>query len=747
MNSSQDNRQQILLINPKDTYTLGSPSLGIGYLISYSKKIGKNDVYFHDENFIPTLQLDNRLKQTIDEYRPAFIGLTFPSSTVKRVASIIKYIKKNYKNITLFAGGYHPTSDPKATLILLPEFDFLVMGQAERTFAFLGTDWKWLPGVAYLNNSGELIVNDGSATVNNLDDIPIIDRRIYDSNYFRPNYVISSIYGKTVTLMSSRGCPYHCNFCSNKLLQKKVKFHSIDYVLNEIDSIFSQFGYVDYCFFLDVMFLTNWDRTYNLCKAFKSANLFKKTKWAAVVSANVVTKDKVRLMKDAGCFYLSFGFESNASNSLKLMNKKATPEDNENAVHICNELKVLCNSAFLFGIPGERECDIQKTIDFVKKHNLFSTGVNVMKPLPGSPFYDRFIQQGVFGKDIETWHRISSIHHSSEYFNPRISTTVYDDYIRKFQNCIKWKARFNNLRINYKNLVKYSFERRFKLERTTMGINTTRFGLLSSKEYKKETKSHWSKSPCGSNYSDAEFGTKEYFDQVEMHRYSTHPWIKKAVDSFDIKGQNILEIGFGMGTDHLNLARRGGIMHGVDLTPRNLEITSKRFELYGLKTKLSVGDAERLPYNSNTMDFIYSFGVVHHSPDTKAIISEIQRVLKPGGKCWVSVYHKNSIFFWWSVLVVKYLMKGGHTKRELNQQLSLVEYPGTNENMVIRLYKRKEFELLFHQFAQTHSYVRHLLPCDIAYFSCFFKNRCQPSSFCNMLGKRVGWYVVVEALK
>ena len=188
-------------------------------------------------------------------------------------------------------------------------------------------------------------------------------------------------------------------------------------------------------------------------------------------------------------------------------------------------------------------------------------------------------------------------------------------------------------------------------------------------------------------------------------------------------------------------------MHGVDLTPRNLEITSKRFELYGLKTKLSVGDAERLPYNSNTMDFIYSFGVVHHSPDTKAIISEIQRVLKPGGKCWVSVYHKNSIFFWWSVLVVKYLMKGGHTKRELNQQLSLVEYPGTNENMVIRLYKRKEFELLFHQFAQTHSYIRHLLPCDIAYFSYFFRNRCQSSSFCNMLGKKVGWYVVVEALK
>lgn len=278
-------------------------------------------------------------------------------------------------------------------------------------------------------------------------------------------------------------------------------------------------------------------------------------------------------------------------------------------------------------------------------------------------------------------------------------------------------------------------------------MDTTKFNHLTPEEYKKQTQANWTQAPCGSNYGIAEFGSKEYFDQVEEHRYRTHPWIIKAIDSFDINGKDVLEIGFGMGTDHLNLARRGARMHGIDLTPRNLEVTSQRFKIYGQQSQLITGDAEYLLFQDNSMDFIYSFGVIHHSPDTNRIISEIHRVLKPGGKCWVTVYHKNSVFFWWNTFIINYLLRGGWRKRNIKQQISLIEYPNTNENMVIRLYRRKEFKALFRSFSSSRCSVKQLVPADLGWFSCFYSDPCSPTPFLNFVGKRFGWYVIIEAVK
>lgn len=278
-------------------------------------------------------------------------------------------------------------------------------------------------------------------------------------------------------------------------------------------------------------------------------------------------------------------------------------------------------------------------------------------------------------------------------------------------------------------------------------LNTTEFNDRNSDDYKRETIHHWSATPCGSNYSDFAPRTKEYFEGIEQHRYRTHPWIKESIDSFNITNKKVLEIGFGMGTDHLNLARRGAIMHGIDLTPTNREISTERFKIYGMKSDLITGDAENLPYMDNSFDFVYSFGVIHHSPDTQRIISEIYRVLKPGGKCWITVYHKNSVYFWWSVFLVNYLLKGGWKRRTLQQQLSRIEYPGDNENMVIKLYTRKEFASMFSSFRSVNSYIKHLLLCDIAYLAPFYKNKNTPSPFFTRIGNRFGWYVVVEAGK
>lgn len=278
-------------------------------------------------------------------------------------------------------------------------------------------------------------------------------------------------------------------------------------------------------------------------------------------------------------------------------------------------------------------------------------------------------------------------------------------------------------------------------------MDTSRFTVLPPEEYKRQTRMHWGADPCGSNYTDKAFLTREYFEEIELHRYRSHPWILEAIRGFDIRGKRVLEIGYGMGTDHLAMAMRGAAMHGIDLTPVNYEVTKKRFEIYGMASELSVGDAEKLPYPDGYFDFVYSFGVIHHSPDTQRIVSEVRRILAPGGRCYLTVYHKHSVFFWWSVYLFNFLLKGGYRRRTLEQQLSLIEYPNTNENMVIRLFTRQGFVAMFRDFSRVDCSVRHLLPVDLAFFSRFFKDRYRPVPLLDRVGDRFGWYLVAEAVK
>lgn len=273
-------------------------------------------------------------------------------------------------------------------------------------------------------------------------------------------------------------------------------------------------------------------------------------------------------------------------------------------------------------------------------------------------------------------------------------------------------------------------------------MDTVNFDDRSPEAYKAETRRNWTAAPCGSLYSAQPMHSREFFEEVEAHRYRVQGWTLDAIQSLGVAGKRVLEIGYGMGTDHLALTRKGARAVGVDLTPRSAAVTRHRFQLYGLDAKVMVADAERLPFADATFDVVYSFGVVHHSPDTPKIIREVRRVLKPGGTCWISVYHRNSVFFWWSVLLVDWLWRGGYRRESLRERLSRIEYPNDNKNMVIRLYRRQEFEALFEGFSSVRSHIDHLIQDDIERIGKWI-----PRRVLRVLAPRFGWYVVVQATR
>jgi len=159
---------------------------------------------------------------------------------------------------------------------------------------------------------------------------------------------------------------------------------------------------------------------------------------------------------------------------------------------------------------------------------------------------------------------------------------------------------------------------------------------------KSEVRRFWETTPCGSGSATAPEGTRAYYTQVERHRYETEPFIHRFAEFGSTQDLQVLEIGVGLGTDHLQFARAGARLHGIDLTERGVELVRARLAHYELCSDLRVADAEALPFADNSFDVVYSWGVLHHTPNTARAILEAVRVTRPGGRICIMVYSRHA---------------------------------------------------------------------------------------------------------
>jgi len=191
-----------------------------------------------------------------------------------------------------------------------------------------------------------------------------------------------------------------------------------------------------------------------------------------------------------------------------------------------------------------------------------------------------------------------------------------------------------------------------------------------------QVRDFWNKASCGEVYA-GEGSERERYAEVSRRRYILEPYLKPFARFEEAHDKDVLEIGVGMGSDHQCLAEaQPRSLHGVDLTERALEHTRARFALVGLYSHLKVGNAERLDFSDGSFDFVYSWGVIHHSPNTPQAAREILRVLKPGGVARVMIYHRRSPVGW--MLWTRYALLRGKPWIGLDEVYSRhLESPGT----------------------------------------------------------------------
>jgi len=256
---------------------------------------------------------------------------------------------------------------------------------------------------------------------------------------------------------------------------------------------------------------------------------------------------------------------------------------------------------------------------------------------------------------------------------------------------------------------------------------------------KREVQAYWDAHPCGTQFTDLEWGSREFFEQVEKFRYDVQPFMQRMIRFDAYKGKRLLEIGCGLGTDLLQFARAGAQVTGIDLTPAGVDLARKRFSLYGIPADLQVADAENLPFPDGTFEVVYSFGVLHHTPDTQKAIDEAYRVLKPGGEIILMLYHKHS----WHVLAGVPFMAITRWLRNKSVSMSVMEdwiriYDGAG-NPLGKAYSRSEVRRMTRQFRTLHfelcDPVRRRFP---GIFNWFNQNALAPF---------LGFYLIVRGVK
>jgi SAM-dependent methyltransferase len=201
---------------------------------------------------------------------------------------------------------------------------------------------------------------------------------------------------------------------------------------------------------------------------------------------------------------------------------------------------------------------------------------------------------------------------------------------------------------------------------------------------KRSVAAFWEARPCGSSHTQAGEGSPEYFEQVERRRYELEPFIERYARFEEARGKALLEIGVGLGTDFIHFARAGARVTGVDLSARSIRLVHRRLDLEGLSGEVRVADAEALPFPDQSFDRVYSWGVLHHTPNTAEAINEAIRVLRPGGVVCVMLYGRRSwvAFGLWA----RHALLKGRPGRSLSQVIAEhMESQGTKAFTVAEL--------------------------------------------------------------
>lgn len=376
------------------------------------------------------------------------IGISCYTPTVIEVCKTAKLVKEILPNSKVILGGHHPTSFPSECLNECPECDYVVIGEGEETCFELvqriknNQDISGIKGVAYRKDGRPVI--EKRRTPLDIERLPIPAYSLHDPTRYK---LQPTAYRKlpTITLLVSRGCPYPCSFChAHEILGRKVRHKSIDKTMSELEYLRKNFNAKGFMF-QDSTFTYDREWTLSFCEAVKKEKW--NISWLCFTRADKVDRELLKVMKEAGCWGISYGVESANQKSLDLIRKCMTVEQNEQSIKESLKAGMYVTATYMLGLPGEDLNDVKRTIAFAKRMGTHIAHFFLPVPYPNTELYRQCKEDGGIREGIE-WSKFNILNiHDPVYVNPRIDLKQLLELKEKAT-----KSYYTNPKVIWRNL-------------------------------------------------------------------------------------------------------------------------------------------------------------------------------------------------------------------------------------------------------------------------------------------------------
>lgn len=381
MVSAIDNRQQL---------EEHHPPLGLGYIASSLRRAFGNRVQCKvvESNFVGVIKI----------FKPDIIGITSVTrnyNVAKQYALIAGQV-----GIPVIIGGVHVSFMPQT---MTSDMVVGIVGEGEGTVVellssyldngrFVVSELYEINGIVFKDN-GRLVQTKPRDLIRPLDDIPYPDRGLIK-------------IGKMVNMISSRGCPYNCVFCSTaRHTKNQVRYASADYVVEEIEQLYTNYN-IEYITIYDDLFAINNKRVLEMQKLMSSKNLIGKFRMAVNIRPDFITDELAEILHDMNVDVVALGVESGCQKTLDYLKSGGiTVEANARAIRILKKHHIIPYCSFIFGSPSEDWAAAQETVKFIKGNGINYFDTCVLVPFPGTPLWEYALSRGLVGDDMD-WSRL-----------------------------------------------------------------------------------------------------------------------------------------------------------------------------------------------------------------------------------------------------------------------------------------------------------------------------------------------------
>ena len=385
--------------------------LGLAYISSVLKKAG------HDVDCLNLNHCDGSVEElmnrSLSKKQYDYVLTGGLSTSYKQIKLVSDAVHTLGQGVGLILGGGLISSEPELMFNTLQP-DYIVIGEGEKTtcelLECLGNegDIENIAGIGCRNNQGEFICTKPQTPIDDLDSIPYPDFEGFEFDKYlarmRPNdqYFYDLFdYPRVYPIVCSRSCPFLCTFCFHPV-GNKYRQRSVNSIIDELSSVVKRYR-INTIAIYDELFSNNRDWLYEFCHRFKqiAAELSWECRWSCQMRVDKLDDEMLKTMKDAGCYMVSYGFESYSQTVLDSMKKHVTPEQINKAVQLTLKSNISIQGNFIFGDKVETIHTASETLNYWKNNNLAGIMLIFINPYPGTALYKHCLEKGVIKDKLD----------------------------------------------------------------------------------------------------------------------------------------------------------------------------------------------------------------------------------------------------------------------------------------------------------------------------------------------------------